>query len=380
MPYTLFVKRRLTRGEKWLWAAPLLFGVAATGVTFGPRAVRRAVGAPNSLFTAPGNYLRSMALSQNGEVLAAGGAILDRKGWKPGSGRVYLWDARTAQQLLTIAPVYTRNSRGGTVGFDIYGLTLSTDGKQIGFNRGEKKWVLYDSATQRQLWQYPAFISHAEYSNDGRYIALSDDQNVAIVHATDGRVRNQWKRAGPTYSQHIDWSPDGMLVACIGPQTAEAPVEVRRSVDGALIRRINCRKATGVSFSPDGERIVVASTLGSTTSSLDSSDFVVVSCWSVSTGNAMWEVKSQALLKSGQQHASCSDAIFSPDGRLVAACEYMGNQVFILDSLTGAVKSVRNMGGHGGIYYVVPTALVFSPDGKRLFARDRDSVLYWDLH
>lgn len=337
--------------------------------------------------TAPDTSIRSMALSGNGEVLAAAGSINTRKGWKLGSGTIYLWNARTAKPLTTITPVYTRDRKGFTHGFDIYALTLSPDAKQIGFTRAAQKlWALYDTATQNELWRFPSFISDAEFSRDGRFIALSSDTHISIVNASDGRVRIQWKRNGSTKSHDLAWSHDGVMVASIGSYKANDSIEVHRVDNGKLVRRIkrahiiSGETTASVKFSPDGTRLVIAAFVGNYSSTDNFNLFAPVQCYEVATGRLLWEVKAPAFGGVNGSHVAFCDAIFSPDGLTVAAYQfYDKGKVFLLDSTTGAIKKTLQLGRVEGSGYFVPPGLAFSPDGKRLFARGKSAVGFWDL-
>lgn len=378
------MKKKWTRSEKWLWATPLLLGLVAAGITFVPRAAHRVLGWPESLITTPDNDIRSMALSRNGEVLAAAGSINTKRGWKRGSGTIYLWNARTAKRLATIAPVYTRDSTGFIGGFDVYGLALSPDAKQIGFTRVAQNWALYDVATQKQLWSFPSFISDAEFSRDGRFVALSG-ASIVIVRASDGRVRTKWKRSGLSNSGDLAWSPNGTWIAIIGNHKTVNFIELYGADSGKLVRRIpSTQEVSGetvesVAFSPDSRQLVVVASVGSYDSSNNFNMFAPVRCYSASTGRLLWEVKSPDFGGGDGTHASFCDAIFSPDGRVVAAYQYHEGKVFLLDSATGAIKTTLNFGRVRPSSFFVPPGLEFSPDGKRLFARGRSEILFWDL-
>jgi WD40 repeat protein len=380
------MKRAWTRGEKLLWATPILFGVVFAAVTSGPEVARRALGWPKILMTAPDTQIRSMALSHNGEILAAGGVINTPKGWKRGSGTVHLWNARTGEKLAAIPPVYIRDRRGFTNGFDIYALALSSDAKQVGFSRVSQNWALYDVATQQQLWSFPSSIADAEFSRDGRFIALrSGGGIISIVGADDGRVRTQWKTGGLADSNDLAWSPDGAWIATIGPYKADDPIELYRADTGKLVRRIQSPQVmsretvASVDFSPDSKRLLVAASPGSYSSTEDFNNFAPVRCYDSSTGRLLWEVKTLVVGGANGFHASFCDAIFSPDGRVVAAYQYLEGRIFLLDSATGAIKSINQLGGAARSTFYVPPGLAFSPDGKRLFVRGKDAVLFWDL-
>jgi WD40 repeat protein len=373
------MKRPWTRREKWLWAAPLLFGFVAAAMTFGPQAARRLLGWPTTLTTTPDTYIRSMALSRNGEVLAAGGLLQGRKAWERGSGTVYLWNAHTGKRLTMIPPVYTRDRSGFILGWDIYALTLSPDAKQIGFSRMDQNWALYDVATQQQLWRFSRFIKDAEFSQDGRFIALSSDTHISIVSASDGRVRTQWRRSGSANSSDVSWSPDGTLVATIERYKGGGPIELHRADDGKLVRRIKNEGAVSVAFSPDSRRLIIASSVFKFVPDDKFSRFAPVHCYDAATGRLLWKVTSPTFGGADSSHSSFCDAIFSPDGHVVAAYQYSYGKVFLLDSVTGAIKSTRQLGRTARSIFSVPPSLAFSPDGKRLFVRGRSAVLFWDL-
>ena len=378
------MKRKWTRGEKWLWATPLLFGLSAIGIVFVPDVARRVLGWPGNLVTTPDTQIRSMALSGNGELLAAAGSRDSAKGWKRGSGTVYLWNARTAKQITTIPPVYTRDNTGFTNGSDVYALTFSPDAKQVGFSRAVTNWTLYDVASQKQLWRFSKFISDAEYSQDGRSIALSGDNHIFIVDARDGRVKAQWKRSGPSNSEEIAWSPDGSLVGSIGPYEIDAPIELHRADNGSFVRRmqrtqaIKDRNVASVAFSPDSKLLVVAASVGSYSSKDDFSLFAPVRCYEALTGKLLWDLKAPATGGTDGNHLSFCDAKFSPDGRVVAAYQYQEGKVLLLDSATGEIKKTLKFGRAASSNFFVPPGLIFHPNGKRLFVRGKYAVLFWD--
>ncbi len=380
------MKRKWTRGEKWLWATPVLVGVFAAAVMWGPTLARRAVGLPQVWTTTPETYIRSMALSANGEILAAAG-MRDKRDNKnfylSGSGTIYLWNARTGERLESIAPVYNRVGSGG---WDVYALKISPDARQIGFSRvGEKKWTLYDLATRKPLWRFNKLIEDAEFSPDGRFIALSVDGVVTIVNASDGRTRTQWTHKADVWSPDIAWSPDNRWVANINLGDV---VELHQASDGKLVRRFHTpyalsdKKVMSMAFSPDGRRLVTAC-LRFTNSINSDDDYTKVAplhCYDTTTGKLLWEIKTPALGKADKMHASFCDAVFSPDGRTIAAYQQQVGQVFLIGSATGAILSERKLDRANSTNFHVPPGLLFAPDGKRLFVRGKNAVVVMDLN
>ncbi len=367
------------RGEKWLWAAPVLFGGLAFGMTFGPNAARRSMGWPQPLETVPDSQMRSMALSGNGEILAGSSTITEKKGWKRGSGTLYLWDARTLMRLPSFPPVYTRDKTGFTNGFDLYAVALSPDAKRVGFSRVIGDWTLYEVGTQKMVWRFPQFVSDAQFSKDGKKIALSGEKFLFLVASENGKVLSKSKRSGTSNSKDLSLSNDGALIANIGPYNWNDPIEIHRTRDQKLLRRINSKGAVSVRFSPDDKSIVVAASVGNYSSTDVFQLFAPVRCYDVATGKPKWEVKAAALGGADGLHSAFCDAIFSLDGRTVAAYQYQNGQIFLLSSATGAVKKILSLGRNERSNFFVPPGLAFSPDGKRLFARGRNAVLVWDL-
>ena len=376
------MKRQWTRGEKWLWATPVAVGVFAAAIAWGPQIVRGALGEPQ-VWTTTDSSVRSIALSANGAVLAEAGSREGSRGWVQGSGMIHLWDARTGAKLPPIAPVYTRNKNGTTNGFDVWALELSPDAKQIGFSRVGDNWTLYNLGTRKLKWSFPRPISDAKFSPDGHSIALSNYGDVTIVGARDGKTRAHWKRSDSANSGDVSWSPDGKLVANIGAYKANDPIEMHRADNGQLVRRIPNQAShpmlSSVNFSPDGKKLVSACVPGNNFDQRNLKILAPVRCYDAATGKLIWEVKVAAFGGADWEYAAFCHAIFSLDGRTVAAYQYEQGRVFLLDSATGAIKSMRRFRTAAKSRLFVPPGLLFSPDGKRLFARGQNAVLSWDL-
>ena len=377
------MKRKWTRGEKLLWATPILVGLFAVAVMWGPQLVRGALGAPQVWTTTSDNTIRSMALSANGEVLAAAGIRDGEKGWLKGSGTVYLWNARTGERLPSMAPIYTRDKTGHINGWDIWALALSPDATKIGFSRVGENWKLYDTATRNLLWSFSHPAGDAKFSGDGKFVALSDSNSVWLVNASNGKVRAQWKRSSYANSADIAWSPNGKWLANIGDSKANDPIEIHRTDNGKLMRSIpnisSHPMLTSVTFSPDGKQLLCASAPGNVFSSDEFKSLAPLRCYEAATGKLQWEVKAATLGGANYLNAAFCHAIFSPDGRTVAAYQYIKSKVFLLDSATGKVKSTRQFRMAKKSSFFVPPGLAFAPDGKRLFVRGKNAVLVWDL-
>ncbi len=380
------MKKSWTRGEKLLWAAPLLFGIVAVAARFGPNTARRAMGWPQVLGTTATNQLISIALSRDGSVLAATGRGDGNN--VPESGTVYLWDARTLSPLKPFAAQHWKISKDDYGGFVCYGLALSPDGKLIGVNdRGKPGYAVYEVESQRELWRAPGYIPSAAFSPDGRFVALD---GFEMREARSGKIAVRWR--APNWSVgHFRFAPDGKTVAWIGAgknrprgtglQTPMPPngksVEIRRASDGKILQVLeNSQETEAVAFSPDGTKIVSVSMGTLNTGEVDGS---TIRCHSTN-GKLLWQRDYRQSNPKRVDYGIFSDAMFSPDGNRVAVRSASSlNQLLIVDAADGhELKRLHPAKGQGS-NQGVPPALAFSPDGKKLFARGRSAVLVWDL-
>jgi WD40 repeat protein len=384
------MKRAWTRGEKWLWAAPLLFGVVAVAAKFGPDAGRRAMGWPHVLNTTPTNHLIAIAVSRDGSVLAATGR--GDSDTAPESGKIYLWDARTLSPLPPFNAQYWKKSKDDYGGFLASGLALSPDGKLLGVNdRGQKGYAVYDVESQRELWRAPGYISSAAFSPDGRFVALN---GVKMHEAQTGKVVANW-RAPIGDAHEFRFAPDGKTVAWISSEKKRSrgtnfkdamppngkAVEIRRVSDGKTLHTLkNSEETEAVAFSPDGTKIVSVSHGTLNMGSVDGSS---VRCHSTN-GKLFWHLDYRQSNPKRVEYATFSDALFSPDGTQIAVRGMQhGVQstdlVLILDAANGEEIKRFTLEENKGSYHTVPPALAFPPDGKRLFVRGKNAVLVWDL-
>jgi len=380
-------RRRWTKAEKWLFAAPLLVGIFALAMQFGPDMVRRKMGWPRELPTSSSETINGLALSRDGRVLAAG--TIQRPPYQSSANLVHLWDARTLQPL----PPFIRSplaTSGLSRDNSTYGVYLSPDGRRLMWNAFAFGLGSVDLTTRRPLWTIRTIVLETSASPDGRYLCYD---HYFIIDGISGTSVARW-RSGPDVGEPEScFSPDSRLFASTSgrdyfqkwqqsPDTRGGQIELRRVGEWKVIKTLALPNTCGMAFSPDAKlllgvwrRYTVPATPGSMGTRLR--------CFDVQTGRVVWERD-----KTSQAAASASDwdwsrevqdVCFSPDGKYIAVALYTGAPM-LLDAHTGAVvRSFRFYSSQENTLYL-SGALAFSPNGKRLFARGQNAVLVWDLN
>ncbi|RYD73151.1 MAG: WD40 repeat domain-containing protein [Verrucomicrobiaceae bacterium] len=386
------MKRNWTRGEKLLWATPLLFGVIAFGISQGPNIVRDALGLPRVLVTKDKHRVSSMVLSQDGSVLAAGGESDDNVR-DPESGTVYFWDARTLAPLKPLKGKLWKRPTGGIWGDLADGLSLSPDGKLVGVSdRGKGGYAVYEVQSQRELWRTPTEGLTAEFSPDGRLILLNGGQ---LYDAKTGKAVAGGTSMGDGGFVPGRFAPDGKTVALIGPEKKIAPtitkfvtprkpngrsIELHWVSDGKRLRVLeDSQETNSIAFSPDGSKIVSLATGIMNNGEINGS---IVRCHS-STGQLLWQQSYRKWNGKRDQYSLFSDAKFSPDGTRIAvgvtSAFTQKAPILLLDAADGReIKTMAPVKGHND-NLMTPPALAFSANGQRIFKRGNRGIVVWDL-
>ncbi|RYG70431.1 WD40 repeat domain-containing protein [bacterium] len=373
------MKNRWSRGEKAIWMAPLLLGVLAAGIRFGPDLVRRGLNRPQQWHLAPDVKLDSLAVSRDGQVLVASGWA-NVTGVKS-MGSIHLLDVRSGEHRTIFAPTTEQVVKDSV--HSVHGLTLSPDGKSIGFSRVNQPWTIYDLATQKMRWRFTKDVWQAQFSPDGRWIALEGNDYVTVVAAENGNVRSRWKGHSPG---PLAWSPDGTQVASLNqfssrPQNGERDktrvgFEVHRATDGKLLNRIEDEGTVGIAFSPDGRSLVVAANPRKLANRAKTEP---LRCYSTSSGTLLWAVPAMKISQQPGTHSNFVDVAFSPDGSTVAAGQLSVGRILLLDSSNGKVTRELWLDERDSIIAPLSPSLNFTSNGKWLFARGNNSVYAWDL-
>jgi len=269
-------------------------------------------------------YCRSLAMSPHGHLVAGNSEC-----------KVVVWEAVTGDILFTLDG-YTQRGRGAEC------LTFSPDDRLLAVADNEDRVVLWDVGRAKEVrslvpWES---IGRREYPPKGW---------------GGGPWPNLSGPNPPAYNpiRCLAFSRDGKLLAA----GFHGAVVVWNVTNGELLFNFFFLKPYGVAFSPDGQRLAVASLYG-TISQLD-----------LKTGK-------------GTRDFSCKEGnltalAFSPDGKLLLtgwrSLHAHGQAAMILlDAETGVRRHVfRGFGSE-------VSSVAFSGDGRRVFGSG-DRARAWDL-
>jgi WD40 repeat protein len=280
---------RVLRGGDWILDAAFS-GDGRSVATAGADGVAKlwtpATGAVSELAHEPGETLNSVAFSSRGDRVLLGAERETGEG-----GEVRLLDVRSGRALWV---------RAGPAG--VLHVALSGDGRLALSVQRDGTADLWDVATGRPSpllrTARGMTLLDGEFSADGRRVIITGVDGFATVidvRARRPRVVYRGHQAGAAVVRAGAISPDGRWVATASART----VQVWDSRTGRTRMRLvgHTGPVSSVAFSPDGRRIVTASSDRTTRA------------WDAETG------KSLAVM---QNHAAFVDSVeFSPDGRTI---------------------------------------------------------------
>lgn len=281
---------------------------------------------------------------------ADGSRLVSHVQWLRGPGTTRLWDARSGAEVAVLA----RAQDGGRMA------VFSPDGTRVVAGGGNFAY-LYDAATGRRLaalGPHEQPVALLAYSPDGRRIASAPyGREARAIHLWDGE---DGKKIAVLHAPLINlmlFSPDGSRLAS-GSRYPDDTARLWEAATGKLVARLSGHKNAirGVAFSPDGSRVVTAST--DRTARL----------WDGRTGQAAGELSGHS--------GRVLDGRFSPDGaHVVTISEDATLRIW------GAAKGdlIGVLRGHGdGFSWDCPPA--FTADGSRLISGALDgTVRIWDM-
>jgi WD40 repeat protein len=329
------------------------------------------------------NFLAKVALSPDGNLLAAGG-----------KGRqVFVYDVKTGRELVRLP--YT--------GY-LVKLIFTPDSAKLA--------VIYDNALQ--LWQVPAGVSLGRFkdlehhieelavSPDGQYLAAgtgeapeTDETRVPVCDLSTGRVMARLPRKGVCYA--LGFSQTGLLMT----RTSDGVI-VWRPRDAQEVFRVKPPSGNDAALSPSGRWLAVGVgehavqvydlTTGREAKRLTHANLAGIvfspdSRWLFTNGRdgaVKWQIDGfEEVL--GLAHPEypwdTAEFQFSPDGRLLATGDPAQNRVKVWETGAGRLLydldrfAIREGGSRKGLVHGSSYPGWFSPDGQWLAM----SLSYMDM-
>jgi WD40 repeat protein len=352
-------------------------------------------GRPVRRFEAHEDPILKLALSADGKVLASTchSSVV-------GENAVRLWEAATGKPLVQhVGPQYgvafvavSPNGRlvatsswepaihlwDAASGKHLHALSangplaFTPDGKVLvsgGWSDG--KVHFWDTATGQETHQFPAHprgVRCLALARGGRtLVSAGYDGTLRFWDAVTGRALHEFGGGPQGFVHSIALSPDG---ECLAAARAGGPLTFWEVRTGRVLRRVqDANSVTGVALSPDHR-------LAATTNSLGDP---VVRLWDVETGQVVsrLEVPPVPFRPGGQllhNGAAMSVLAFSPDGRTLFGGSQSHKAIHCWEVSTGGER--RRFLGHQGHV----TCLALSPDGRRLVSGSSDATaLVWDV-
>jgi WD40 repeat protein/transcriptional regulator with XRE-family HTH domain len=280
-------------------------------------------------------WVRSVAFSPDGNMIASGSEDMT----------IRLWDANTGKCLRTLKEHESR----------VYSVVFSPDGHTLASGSDDltiRLWNVYTGDNFMTLQGHDNRIYSVAFHPDGKFIASgSEDQTVRLWDTHSGECLSKLKgHEGRVRS--VAFSPDGKLIAS-GSEDQTVRLWDTHSGECLKTLRGHTDRVWSVAFSPDGKTIA------------SGSDDQTIRICNTSTGDC--------ILLLQKQRSRVYSLVFSSKGNILASGND-GQTIRIWDASKG--ECLKTLQGHGNRVFSV----AFSPDGHTLASGSEDkSVRLWDV-
>jgi WD40 repeat protein len=291
-----------------------------------------------------------------------------------GGRQVHLWDLKEGKQRRQLLEVKQTPGKFQM----IKALVFASDGATLAAAGPDKVVRLWRTATGEKLreLEFKGEVGALRFTPDGKHLLTGGDDGVVITwDVATGREVRRFK-AHQADLQALVFSPDGKTLLTAGNIILTGDMLTLHQLDllrvwdvasGSELRKFS-GAATGLAFSPDSSLLVTAGTLQKHDSPAPrvfrSMNYNEVKLRSTLTGAELMQLPS-----SGTQ------AVFSPDGRLLVTVGY-GGEVQFWEVATGQQVLRVPLPQTGGA-----PAAALAPGGGRVAAAETYSgtVTVWDL-